>query len=124
LPCAFWFDLWLGTTPLDERFLALFSHSIRPHATSSFILSSGVRANLGPRLTFSGTADLRNLTIELATLDLRHGIADTRVCRLTNKLLSNKDIYSYSCHSLGGVQGAEDHVAGRCHHPALPQRVL
>jgi mannosylglycoprotein endo-beta-mannosidase len=35
---SFWLDLWLGSTPLHERFPALFSHSTRPNAPVSPLL--------------------------------------------------------------------------------------
>jgi hypothetical protein len=91
---AFWHDLWLGNTPLNERFPALFFHSTRPHASVSWVLSTDIRSNLGPRLSHAANADLRTITNELDSVVLRAHSPDTRVGRLTNKMLSNKDFYS------------------------------
>jgi hypothetical protein len=91
---AFWLDLWLGPTPLNERFPALFSHSTRQHASVSSVLSFGVRSNLGPRLSHATDVDLRVLADELHSVALRAHLPDYRVGRLTNKMLSNKDFYT------------------------------
>jgi mannosylglycoprotein endo-beta-mannosidase len=93
---SFWFDLWLGDYTLSERFPALLSHSIRPLASVSFTFLGGIRANLGPRLTPAALAQLRTLTSELASVEIRPAEVDSRVGRLTNKLLSNKDFYSFT----------------------------
>jgi hypothetical protein len=93
---SFWFDLWLGDSPLSERFPALLSHSIRPLASVSSTFLGGIRANLGPRITPIAMAQLRTLTSKLASVELRPDEEDNRVSRLTNKLLSNKDFYSFT----------------------------
>jgi hypothetical protein len=93
---AFWLDLWLGPAPLKDRFPALFSDSSHQYASIPLVLSSGVRTNLGPRLSHAADADLRALTEELRSIDIRALCPDHRVGRLTNKVLANKDFYSNS----------------------------
>ncbi|KAK1669680.1 hypothetical protein QYE76_057839 [Lolium multiflorum] len=68
---AFWMDLWLGDQPLHERYPNLFSHSTRPHINVATTLSSGLRTNLGPRLTAAAVEDFRVLSLELGLVDLR-----------------------------------------------------
>jgi mannosylglycoprotein endo-beta-mannosidase len=89
---AFWLDLWLGSTPFYIRFPCLFSHSIRPHANVASILRSGLPLNLGPRLSTAAVTELRVLTSEFSSLELRDN-PDFRDSRLNNKKLSNKSFY-------------------------------
>jgi hypothetical protein len=60
------------------------------------VLSTGLRSNLGPRLSHAASADLLALYVELDAIELSNITLDNRVCRLTNKRLSNKDFYSIS----------------------------
>jgi hypothetical protein len=85
-----------GPPLLLEWYPALFSHSIHPNACVSLVLSSGLSQNLVPRLSHAATADLLMLSSELASVALSSDSSDIRLARLTNKMLSNKDFYSFT----------------------------
>jgi hypothetical protein len=57
------------------------------------ILRSGLPSNLGPRLSAAAVTELRVLTSELSSLELRDN-PDFRNSRLTNKKLSIKSFYA------------------------------
>jgi hypothetical protein len=91
---AFWFDLWLGNSTLHDRFPILFSHSARLNLNVATALSHGIRHFLVPRLSAAAASELRDLSMELHSVHLNIGNPDIRVCRLTNKKLSNKNLYA------------------------------
>jgi hypothetical protein len=59
-------------------------------------LTWGLRSNLAPRLSHAASANLHALTVKLASVALSNNTTDSRLCRLTNKKLSNKDFYTFS----------------------------
>ncbi|KAK1642427.1 hypothetical protein QYE76_060232 [Lolium multiflorum] len=58
------------------------------------VLTQGIHGLLQPRLSRVAQVELTELTTELSSVVLCHDTPDKRVCRLTNKMLSNKDFYS------------------------------
>jgi hypothetical protein len=82
-----------GNTPLHERFPYLYSHSTWLNITVATALTSDFRGTLGPRLSLAAETDLRTLANELSSVALCYDSPDTRCNRLTNKQLSNKNVY-------------------------------
>ncbi|KAK1667804.1 hypothetical protein QYE76_055963 [Lolium multiflorum] len=91
---AFWLDLWLGNSTLQDRFPILFSHSARLNLNVATALSHDIRHFLVPRLSAAAASELRDLSMELSSVHLNIDNPDIRVCRLTNKKLSNKTLYA------------------------------
>jgi hypothetical protein len=94
LSMALWSDIWIGNSTFGNRYPTLFSHSTRPNISVSLIFSSGLRPSLGPRLNHAASKELLALSLELDSIVLSPNSLDQRLCRRTNKLLSNKDFYS------------------------------
>uniref|UniRef100_A0ACD6AM72 Uncharacterized protein n=1 Tax=Avena sativa TaxID=4498 RepID=A0ACD6AM72_AVESA len=72
---------------------ALFSHSVRPHASVLFITLHGLASTLTPRLTTVASSELADISLELQLVNLRPNTPDSRLCRYTNKKPSNKGFY-------------------------------
>ncbi|XP_051201512.1 uncharacterized protein [Lolium perenne] len=66
---AFWFDAWLGTSPLHVRFPILFSHSACLNLNVATALPHGIHHFLVPRLSAAAASELRDLTVELRSID-------------------------------------------------------
>jgi hypothetical protein len=90
---SFWFDSWVNSSPLAEQLPALFSHCHHPNANVASIFRLKISSFLVPRLSPIATAELSSLNSMLASVVLRSDAPDTRLCRVTNKSLSNKDFY-------------------------------
>jgi hypothetical protein len=101
LHCQAW--LWLFYLLL-VRFLAscfsfvfpisrFFSHCSHPHANVATIFQLGISSLLDPRLSLVASSELATLNSSLASISLQLDLPDTRLCRSTNKSLSNKDFY-------------------------------
>ncbi|KAK1677310.1 hypothetical protein QYE76_038158 [Lolium multiflorum] len=98
---AFWTDIWIGDTPLQDRFPNLFSHSARPNINVVVALAPDFR------LSLAADTDLCTLANELCSVALRHDSPDTRWDRLTNKKLSNISVYTNSFRHLRIEEVAE-----------------
>ena len=91
---AFWLDSWLGQQPLCDRFPALYSHTTRPHAQLLAVLDSGLTLSLTPRLSSCATSELASLITDLQLVRLDPNVADSRRCKHSQKVLTNKSFYA------------------------------
>jgi hypothetical protein len=73
-----------------------FDSCTRPHADVASVFQNGPSVSLAPRFSSPAASQLTMLDASLATTTLRPDVPDTRLCRATNKSLSNKDFYSFT----------------------------
>uniref|UniRef100_A0ACD5XLI3 Uncharacterized protein n=1 Tax=Avena sativa TaxID=4498 RepID=A0ACD5XLI3_AVESA len=67
---SFWWDNWLGGSPLGCQFSALLSHALDKEVSLRHVLAVGLRATLVPRLNNAGEQQLAHLSVLLADCSL------------------------------------------------------